>query len=173
MHGSIAEPAGRSGKSGFRLTGPIVLVYLLAFFGTIAAANGALVYYALSTFSGEEEAHPYEHGLAYDKDIAAARTQATLNWKVTAHVAHGSQGQDIVDVTFRDAQSANVAGLAVTAALEFATDKQRDRHLRLSEVAPGHYRGSFAAESGLFDLTIDAERGGHAVFRSRNRISLD
>ena len=36
----------------------IVLAALVMFFGPIFVANGALVYYALSTFSGEQEASP-------------------------------------------------------------------------------------------------------------------
>jgi nitrogen fixation protein FixH len=159
--------------TGRRLTGGMVLVYLLAFFGTIAAVNGTMIYFALSTFRGEEDARPYEHGLAYGKDIAAARAQAALNWHVSAHVGHEGQGTDVVDVTFRDEQNRNVGGLSVGASFEFATDKRRDRQVRLSEVEPGHYRGTFAAQPGLFDLAIDAERDGHSLFRSRNRVSLD
>ena len=160
-------------ETGRRLTGGMVLFYLLAFFATIAVVNATMVYFALSTFRGEQEAHPYEHGLAYGKDIAAARVQAALNWHVSAHVGHEGQGADVLDVTFRDAQDQNLTGLSVAASFEFATDKRRDRQVTLSEVEPGHYRGTFTAQSGVFDLAIDAERDGYSLFRSRNRVSLD
>lgn len=159
--------------AGRRLSGGMVLFYLLAFFGTIAAVNGTMIYFALSTFRGEEDPHAYEHGLAYDKDIAAARAQAALNWKVSAHVGHEGDGVGSVDATFRDAKGEALSGLKVAASLEFATDKKRDRQLTLSEVEPGHYHGTFAAEAGLFDLALDAQRDNHSLFRSRNRVSLD
>jgi len=173
MSALIDKPARRCEETRFRLTGPIVLLYLVAFFGTIAAVNATMIYFALSTFRGETEAQPYEHGLAYDKDIVAAREQDTLEWRVSAHVTHAGAGQDLLDMTFRDAQDHGVTGLAVAAALEFATDKRRDRQISLQEVEPGHYRGTFATASGLFDLAIEADRDGRPMFRSRNRISLD
>ena len=80
------------GRRSARFKGWMVLATLVAFFGTIFVANGSLVYYALSTFSGDRRRDPYEHGLAYDKDIAAAQRagRARLEESVGADLRPGA-----------------------------------------------------------------------------------
>ncbi len=51
--------------SGRPLTGRRTLGIAAACFGVIFAVNGYMAYSAVSTFTGETEASPYEHGLAY------------------------------------------------------------------------------------------------------------
>ena len=68
-------PGKTGADKGKPLTGWKVLAMLLAFFGVVGAVNAVMVYSALSTFSGEVEAHPYEHGLAYNREYCQrART---------------------------------------------------------------------------------------------------
>lgn len=153
------------------LTGWGVLGILLGSFAVVASVNATMVYYALSTFSGEVEPHPYEHGLAYNRDIAAAAAQEARHWSVAAHVS-GNGATKTVEARFHDDKDAAVSGLSVTAKLEFATDMMRDRHLVLSETAPGIYRGPVAAESGNWELVIEAKRGARQMFLSRSRIMI-
>jgi nitrogen fixation protein FixH len=155
------------------MTGSKTLAVLVAFFATTIAANGALVYFALSTFSGEVDPSPYEHGLAYDRDIAAARAQEALGWRVSVDVKRDNAGAPAVfTIDARDAAGAPVVGLAMSASLQFASDKAFDRAFALSEFAPGRYRGETPARAGQWDLAIEARRDGQARFRSRNRIDL-
>jgi nitrogen fixation protein FixH len=146
---------------------------LTAFFGTVICANGALVYYALSTFSGEQEASPYEHGLAYDKDIAAALEQDARGWRVSVDALRSDAGpQSLIDVTMRDSRDQPLRGLAVTATLQFPADKKLDRRVALIEFSPGEYRADAHVQPGQWELVIDARQSGERVFRSRNRIIL-
>lgn len=154
-----------------RLSGWGVLAILLGSFAVIASVNATMVYYALSTFSGEVEASPYEHGLAYNRDIAAAKAQEARHWAVAARVA-GTGPTKTVEAAFHDGANAALSGLAVTAKLEFATDMTRDKHIVLTESAQGVYRGTVAAESGNWDLVIEAKRGGKQMFLSRSRIMI-
>ncbi len=163
---------GETDKDGRRLTGPMFLAILLGSFAVIASVNGAMVYYALSTFSGEVDPHPYEHGLAYNKDIAAAEAQEARHWKVAAAI-RGKGDAKSVEAAFHNDAGQAIAGLAVTAHLEFATDMRRDRKLTLQEVAPGTYRGALNLASGQWDLVIEATRGGQQLFLSRNRITVE
>lgn len=173
MAGAKAAYPDTEGQASRPITGVLVLATLVAFFGTIASINGTMVYFALSTFRGEVESHPYEHGLAYDKDIAAAQTQDKLRWRVAARVGSADPvGIKTVEAVFRDSNDRALAGLTVVGRLEFATDMARDRTLTLTETAPGVYRGAIAVASGQWDLVIEANRGARLVFRSRSRITI-
>jgi nitrogen fixation protein FixH len=153
------------------LTGWSVLGILLGSFAAVGSINATMIYYAVSTFRGEVEPHPYEHGLAYNRDIAAARTQAARHWSVSAHVVN-SGAMKTIEARFQNGDKAAVDGLTVTANLEFATDMTRDRHVVLSEATPGVYRGQVAAETGNWELVIDAKRGAKQIFLSRSRIMI-
>ncbi|MGO8798159.1 MAG: FixH family protein [Roseiarcus sp.] len=158
---------------GRRFTGWMALAILAVFFGTIFCANGSLVYYAISTFSGEQETSPYERGLAYDKEIAAARAQDARAWRVSVNALHFEAGAPaLIDITMHDADDQPIQGLAVTAALEFPADKKLDRRTVVNEAEPGDYRADAAMRPGQWDLVIEARRDGERLFRSRNRIVL-
>src|SRR5271169_5052217 len=119
---------GNNDQDERRGTEWIVLAALVMFFGTVFTANGALVYYALSTFSGEQEASPYEHGLAYDKDIDAARAQDSRGWNVTLSARRiAPDARASIAVVLRDANGEALQGLEVSASVEFPTDKHFDR----------------------------------------------
>jgi nitrogen fixation protein FixH len=168
-HATPDQPA----DSGWRFTGWMALASIVGFFATIFIANGSLVYYALSTFSGEEEASPYEHGLAYDKDIAAAREQDARQWRVSVNALRLQPGAPAqIAVAMRNGQDEPLRGLVVKATLEYPADKKFDRRATLIESAPGEYRAEAPLGEGQWDLIIEAQRDGERLFRSRNRIVL-
>jgi nitrogen fixation protein FixH len=68
------------------LTGRMVLLCLLAFFGTVIGVNMLMMKFAIDTLSGTEVDSAYRASLAYENEIAAARDQNRRNWKVDAHV---------------------------------------------------------------------------------------
>jgi nitrogen fixation protein FixH len=155
------------------LKGWMVLAMIGAFFGIVMIANGALIYFALSTFSGEEETNPYEHGLAYQKDIVAAHAQDALHWQAAVQLARLSAGEPPrLEFALHDAQDQPVAGLTVVAILAFPASKRFDRTLNLVEEGPGIYRAEAVVEAGQWDVAIEAKRDGITVFRSHNRIVL-
>ncbi|MGZ9111522.1 MAG: FixH family protein, partial [Rhodoplanes sp.] len=53
------------------LTGRRVLIYLVAFFGVVFAANAALVKFAIETLPGTEVDSAYRASLAFNGEIAA------------------------------------------------------------------------------------------------------
>jgi nitrogen fixation protein FixH len=165
------DTCGEIPAKGPRLTGLAFLAILLGTFAVVASVNGTMVYYALSTFRGEVDPHPYEHGLAYNKDITAAEAQDALHWHVSADVT-GRSSTRTVEAIFRDSTNQPLTGLTVTASLEFATDMTRDRHVTLTETTSGIYRGTLAVPAGQWDLVINGKRGAKQMFRSRNRIAI-
>lgn len=159
-------------SAGFALKGWMVLTLLLNFFGVVAGVNAVMIHYAVSTFRGEQEVSPYEHGLAFDKDIEAARAQEALGWKVSAGVSRNVDGAALVEVVVKDASQVPVTGLTFESALDSPADKKLDKQVSLSETAPGVYSGRVAANAGQWDLMLVASRDGARVFRSKNRIAL-
>ena len=142
------------------------MLILLGFFGTVFAANFLMAYDAVSTFRGEVVDNPYEAGLHYDSQIAAADAQSKRHWQVDVTLAGALRA------TFRDAQGQPLAGLDVSGNFAAPADKARDRRFAMRETAPGVYVGASPPASGVWDLELTAARGGQTLFRSNNRVKL-
>ncbi|MBY6242503.1 FixH family protein [Methylosinus sp. Sm6] len=155
-----------------RLTGAAVLMTLVAFFGVIAAVDVTMMFLAVSTFRGEDTAHAYEKGLAYNLDIAGARAQEARGWKVEASLMRLSETQNRIEVALRDAQGP-IRGLKLAASIRSPVDAKQDIGVALVETAPGRYAAPLAIEPGWRDLVLTAARDGREAFRSKNRIRLD
>lgn len=159
-------PAGRP------LTGRMVLLCLLAFFGVVFAVNAIMVRAAISTFGGAESVSAYKAGLAFNHEIEAARRQDARHWAVTAHVARNGDGLAAVEVTVSAPPAMLPADVSAQVSLAHPTDGRRDHPVEVTQVRPGVFRGAVAAEAGQWDLLIDLSRGEERLFRSRNRIAL-
>jgi len=154
------------------LTGARVLAALILFFGVIFGVNGVLAYYAISTFRGEVADHPYEAGLAFNSEIAAARAQEARQWRVEIALPRGSDGKR-VEVSARDAQGRPITGLKLTATFKAPVDASRDRLVEMSEQQPGVYATRSPAAGGHWDLEIAARRDGETLFQSKSRILIE
>lgn len=157
---------------GRPLTGWKILAIAVGCFGVVFAVNGLMAYYAISTFRGEVEASPYEHGLAYEKDILAAQAQGALGWNVSEHLARDSDGEATLEVRVVDRSGTPVTGLGVTTGFDSPADKRFDADLTLNETDPGVYLGRLSANPGQWDVILEAKRDGERVFKSKNRIAL-
>jgi nitrogen fixation protein FixH len=151
---------------GAPLTGAKVLLMLLGFFGVVFSVNGLMAYDAIATFRGEVVDHPYQLGLHYDSQLAAAEAQSERHWKVDVTLAGA------VRATFSDADGKPLTGLEVTGAFDAPADMRRDRGFALSETAPGVYVGAAPPPSGVWDLRLKAIQGGKTMFQSKNRVAL-
>jgi nitrogen fixation protein FixH len=154
------------------LTGRIVLTWLVGFFAVVFAVNGVMAVAAISTFSGLDSDSPYQAGLAFDEEIAAARAQKALHWQVQATVARTEEGATRIEISAHDPDGVPLPGLGATASLVHPTDRRLDRDLALSEDAPGHFRGVTGPAVGQWDVVIDLSRDGARLFQSKNRVTL-
>lgn len=154
------------------LTGRVVLLLLVGFFGVIFAANGVLVQKALSTFGGVETDSSYKAGQMFERDVAMAKAQDSLHWQVDAKVAPAAGGGALLDISVRDFAGAALGGLAAAVVFERPTDRRLDRTIAVHEDAAGHFRGSANVAAGQWDLVIELSRQGERQFRSVNRIIL-
>jgi nitrogen fixation protein FixH len=151
------------------LTGRMVLVCLVAFFGVVAAVNAVMMAAAISTLSGLDSDSPYEAGLAFDREIVASRAQLALHWQVDAKVER-DEGKTRVEFSARDADGNPLPGLSATASLVHPTDRRLDRDLAVTQDGPGHFQGVTGDALGQWDVVIDLSRDGVRQFRSKNRV---
>jgi nitrogen fixation protein FixH len=158
---------------GKPLTGMKVLAMIVGFFLFVFVVDGVMIYKAVKTFSGEVTPHPYERGLAYNREIAQAREQAARDWKVDVRLARLPAGETEIRVIASDSTGAEVSGVEMTALFAAPADLAKDVRVRLAPVAPGRYAGRAALPKGQRDLVLTAARGGEEVFRSKNRIDVE
>jgi nitrogen fixation protein FixH len=154
------------------LTGRHVLAILGLFFLSMFVANGALVYFALSTLHGSELENPYDASQSYNRAIADARAQDEREW--TADVTTRAEGRgERITVEFRDRAGAAIAGLQVTARLRHPFDAAQDRETKLSFNGLAYEGVATPVAPGRWILVIEASRGPQRLYRSENRIAAD
>jgi len=164
----------RSPVSPKPLTGRMVLLVLVAFFGVVFGVNGLLMKLAIQTLPGTEVDSAYSASLAYEKEIAAARDQDARAWKVSAHVQRAPDGGATVQVEARDNKGMPMAGLTFQGRFERPTDRRADQPVGLTDVGGGIYRGSAAPIApGQWDLVLEGDAAGQRMFLSKNRVLLN
>jgi len=158
---------------GFRLTGWRVFGILVLFFGTISVVDGTMIHYALSTLRGEITPHPYEDGLAYNRQLAAAQAQDQLKWSMDGTATRAPDGKVNLDITAKDAGGQPLTDLAIKASLLAPADMKRDITADLTQTSPGHYHAAVDAAPGGWTLALEATQNGERKFVSNNRIKLN
>ncbi|HEY2135353.1 MAG TPA: FixH family protein [Xanthobacteraceae bacterium] len=164
------ESNGGGGCRTKEVTGRTVLVCLVAFFGVVFAVNAVMVRAAISTFAGVETESSYQAGFTFTRDVAEARSQDALHWRVDARLTPLGNGNTRLQVEARDAAGRRLGGLVATARFVHPTDERGDRAVPLEESQPGEFRGSADAVAGQWDLVLELARDGTRVFRSKNRV---
>jgi len=153
------------------LTGRSVVILLGLFFGVMFAANGALIYTALSTLHGEELENPYDASQVYNQRIAEARAQNLLGWVADVTTRQEGGGERVV-ADFRDRDGAPIPGLDVRARFVHPFDKGADREAVLTSDG-GAYEGVAAPlRAGRWTLVIEAKQDGQRKFTSQNKVTL-
>jgi nitrogen fixation protein FixH len=156
------------------LTGRSVLLWLLAFFGVVIGVNAAMMALAIGTMPGLETEKPYQAGIGYNAEIAAARAQAARRWKVVSHIDRDGGRRASIKVEARDRDGAPLTRLALTVRLVRPTDQRADRTISLTEHEGGRYLGEAAdVAPGVWDVELSADRGTERMFLSRNRVTLE
>lgn len=153
------------------LTGRMVLLIFVGFFLVFATANSVMVFFASKTFRGLDGERPYEAGLEYNREIAAAREQDKLGWKVEARM-DGDASAARIAVQPRDGADKPLSGLVAKVRLGHPTDRSRDLNVALLEGPVGVYAAAVAPTSGAWDVNLELQRDGKTVYRSKNRIDV-
>lgn len=165
-----------SAKPQKGLTGRGVLIAIVAFFGTIFAVNGAMIFLAIKTHSGLVANEPYRKGLHYNKRIEADERQKLLGW--TEAVSAAPSGEVAIEFKARD--GAPVRALRLSGVIGRPAEARDDRPLTFTEATPGRYVAqSPPLADGTWLISIEARRSetGHpaadaVVYKSRSRVCL-
>jgi nitrogen fixation protein FixH len=162
-------PTGRRQQG---LQGRHVAIIFLAFFGAVFLMNGAMIYSAISTYSGIVSNEPYRKGLHYNDRIAADARQARLGW--TGTVAVGRDGHVVVALVGRDGQP--IGGASLETQLGRPTTNRLDIKIDLSETAAGRYEAQVGAlDKGNWTIAVEvrtADGGAEPMYRTRRRLWL-
>lgn len=153
------------------LTGRHVLLGLVIFFGVMFFANGLLVYYALSTFSGGDRPNPYRSGLDYNQTLAEAERQAELGWETRADYDRKARR---LTLQFTDANAAPVSGLSITGTLMRPVESRDDRAVAFREWSEGVYVSDVELDPGNWVLSAESSNreGGPTVYRLKKRLMV-
>jgi nitrogen fixation protein FixH len=159
-----------------RLTGRKVLAILLAFYGTVAAADAVLFVSATRTWSGLEVASPYRAGQLYNEELRHAREQDALGWRLDLSAVRLPSAAEAATVTviLADDGGKPLRGKALHARFERPTDKRRDVDVDLVEVSAGTYAARAEPVSrGQWDLVVEVAGSDRTTLRRKRRVVLD
>lgn len=148
----------------------------VAGFVVVIAVNGALAYFATSTFNGLETQNAYETGRLYNQTIAKEEAQKALGWTLTLASApkpHDPPGAgypaDLV-ITAVGPDGRPLDGLRVQAEVRRPAVAGLDREVDLGRRDIGVYgRTVVLPEPGQWEVRILATRG-QDEYRLRDRI---
>lgn len=135
---------------------------LIAGFSTVLVANGALVYYALISWTGLETQQPYVKGLAYNTNLEGAKRQQELGWQATFTTDYisGDLPSGVLNVRFTDKNDQPLNDLQVRIKATRPTNEGFDRDFTLTPQGDGRFQGTFDLPlKGQWDLRILAWRG--------------
>ena len=158
-------------QTGPRLTGWMVLLYLLMFFGVTTGVNGVMIYEALSTMRGVDTESAYQAGRMFERDVARLKAQDARHWQVDAKLTPAPDGTGL-ELVARDDAGHVLTGMTASASFERPTDRGLDRNVALTENSAGQYYGKAQLIPGQWDLVIAISRQGQQLFRSKNRFVL-
>lgn len=142
----------------------------VAAFMVVLGVNGALAYFATSTFTGLSTENAYEKGRLYNQALAAARHQDAMGWQVDTVTRPQAAGAAKVDirVTYRDRDGKPVEGMAVRAAMARPTAKGHDHEVTLPAQGNGSYGGTFELPlMGVWDMDVVAYGNGASYQHSQ------
>jgi len=154
------------------VTGRTVLIWLVGFFGLVFLVNGIMAKAAISTFGGVQTQSSYKAGQTFEHEVAMAKAQDNLRWKVDGKLDFERAGAAVLTMTVRDAEGQPVGGLTADARLSHPADSRRDRVIPMRKAGPGAFRGEAQAHAGGWELIVDFYRGDQRMYRSRSEIVL-
>ena len=126
-------------------------------FAIVIAVNGALIYFASSSFSGLETDHAYETGLHYNQSLEAAAAQEKLGWRGEISLSEPTGGTRALTVLFADKLERPIDGLKVEAHLLRPSNAGMDLNLVLDGKGNGRYVSDVALPApGNWEIRIVA-----------------
>jgi nitrogen fixation protein FixH len=169
-----AKPDPASGQ----IKGWHVLVSLLVFFGVIIGTNAAFMYYAVSTFPGEDVKKSYVQGREYNTVLDRRRLQAELGWQGGIEINGGADDR-LVSAVLLDKAGQPIDGLTVTALLRRPATDAQDQTITLIGRGDGRYSSEPVADlsrlAGRWEVEVfaaKAETPDVLIFEAHRLVEL-
>jgi nitrogen fixation protein FixH len=126
----------------------------------VVAVNGAMIFFAQSTFSGLDTTKAYQQGLAYNATLKEARANAALGWTARTEFTAIAGGRHIA-ITISSKDGDPVEGLHVVAHLVRPVSTAFDQLLILHHEGSGTYGADLALPAGgSWELRLTATGDG-------------
>ena len=155
------------------ITGRHVLYGVIAFFGTVFAANAVFIFLALDTFTGLSTEDPYQRGLAYNQTLEARAAQRALGWNAEVWFSQTNGGQGRLNVMLRDRAGQPLEDLSVMGQVRRPTNVGYDQDVILTRSGPGAYASEMNLPLlGQWDVRLTAQSRSGARFEMERRIWL-
>jgi nitrogen fixation protein FixH len=168
---AASSPAPSIDRRNGERSGAIVPWLFVGGMLLVILVNGALVYFAISSFSGLATNDAYDKGLAFNDTVAAVDAQLARGWQM-ALSTRVSGGRLDLAVEFRDRAGTPLDGMAVEGYLVRPTSAGHDRAVRLAGLGGGRYEASADLPlPGEWLLTVSARRG-EDTWQSTRRVHL-
>jgi len=157
-------------------TGRRILVGLGAFFLSVFAANGVMVFYALSTFDGVETDDAYRKGRAYNHVLEADAAQTALGWTTNIEtkssiLADGVSIYATVTVATNDGEAATLRDPVLT--FWRPTVQGMDEQIEIIAAGDGSYQGAVRlAQPGNWIVRLNAETAEGAPYVHEERLFI-
>lgn len=156
-----------------KITGKMVLLWMVCFFGVIITVNMVFMYLALNTWPGLTTEDAYKKGLAYNQTLDAAARQTAMGWLSTVKADLGTGPDKTITINMTDKARAPLTGLVVTATVERALGAHETQIISISESAPGVYSGIMKEpEQGRWLVEITAAGPNNASFRMKHQVMI-
>lgn len=135
------------------------LPYLFfVFFGVVLIANGALIYAAMTSWTGLRGEKHYIRGLAHNRTLEAVAAQQAMGWTGTVSLDPGRDGDSVLRFSLTDKAAAGIVGATVTAKFVRPTHSGSDFSVRLQDMGSGRYAARAVMPlAGQWDVDVVAE----------------
>lgn len=163
----------RSRQDARGLSGRHVLGAMLAFFAVIIVADAIMIYKAVSTFGGLDNANAYRDGLAYNARIVRAERQSALGWSEDMEILPDPAR---LRVSLAGTDGMPPAPARLEAVLGRPATNRSDTPLQLVQVGPGVFEAPLSRdlEPGAWIATVRAfesdATGAEPIFQARRRL---
>jgi len=153
-----------------QMTGRHVLAILIIGFGIVFAVNGLFAYFAIGTFPGIEEGHPYRRGVDFNDQIARAQALDKLGWAMTVDL----NKKRLLTLHFTDRDGRPLAMQSVSAMLFHPATQKNDRTLNLQPAGRGIFAISLASmPNGERELRVTATGPGSQPLEFRRKLWIE
>lgn len=167
----MSEQSDYQPKGG-PLTGRKVLMILVGFFGVMLAVNVFMAHMAVKTFPGLDQSDPYDVGIAYNKEIDAAKAQQTLGWSVgLTRTPEGDATR--ITASVKDKAGQPVSGLDASMHFFYPATRKLDQVIAANSAGDGVYSGAAGLQHGHWEVEITFNHQGARLFRSRNAFDVE